>query len=179
MAKSLEDKINDNHIVFITSKMSPKQVSETILKILGWSEIDDEQVINIYLTGECRYSLDYLAIYDVLNSINNPINVFCFGLVSGYTMIFLALPHRGKRYGLRHGAFELAQPYGSMSFGVNQETEIGIEAKRLSEDRAVFEEILSKGLNKPLEVIHQDVENDHEMTAEEALEYGLIDEILE
>ena len=179
MERSLEDKINDNRIIFITSRMNSKQASDTILKLIGWSELDDRQEINIYLSGECHYLLDYMAIFDVASSIKNPINVFCFGGISGYGTIFLALPNRNKRYALKHTAIEFKQPYGSMGYGVNQETEIGIEAERVSKERKLFEETLATGINKPLEVIHKDVEIEREFTAKEALEYDLIDEILE
>ena len=179
MGKSLEDKINDNHIIFITSEMNSKQISDAILSILAWSEMDEKLEINLYLTGECHYLLNYMALYDVLSSVNNPVNVFCFGVISAYGSIFLALPNKGKRYALRHGSIEFQQPYGAMNYGVNQETEIAIEAEKVSEERRLFEEILSKGINKPLETIHHNVEIEREFTAEEALEYGLIDEILE
>ena len=179
MGKSLEDKINDNHIIFITSEMNSKQISDAILSILAWSEMDEKLEINLYLTGECHYLLDYMAMYDVLSSINSPVNVFCFGLVSAYGSIFLALPNKGKRYALKHSIIEFQQPYGAMKYGVNQETEIAIEAERTANDRRLFEETLSTGINKPLETIHHDVEIEREFTAEEALAYGLIDEILE
>jgi len=178
MAKDIEQKLNEGRILFITSNMSTSDISDTILKIMAWNKINEKTTINIYLSSSCQYLENYIAIYDVLMSIKNPIDVYCFGMVAGFAVIFLAL-NKGKRYALNHTTISLNQPIGVMNYGVNQETEIAIEAKRTTEERTLFEEILSNGINKSIDIIHQDVEKERSFTANEALEYGLIDQILE
>ena len=179
MAKDIKEKLNENRIIFITSDMSLDDISETIIKLLAWNKEDDKQMINLYLSSECRNPMQIMPIYDVLIKINNPISVFCFGHVGGLAPIFLSFPNRGKRYILKHTTVSLEQPYGVIDTGNNQQTEIRIEANRTTEIRNMFEEILSKGINKPIMDIHDVTEVDKEYSAAEALSFGLVDEVLE
>ena len=179
MEKKLEEKLFENRILFVASNLSPKIVNETLVKLTNWSALDEKKEINIYLTCSDGNFMYVTPIYDMLQKIKNPINVFCFGCIEGFAPIFLTMPNRGKRYILKHTVIELHQPYGVIRSGDNQETEVKIEADRISLERRQYEEILSEALNKPLEEIHNDIEYGKELDAEAALAYGLVDEILE
>lgn len=87
--------------------------------------------------------------------------------------------YKRRRYALKNTDISLDQPYAFLENGSNQQTEVEIVAKEVKRERDTFEEILSEKFNKPIEVIHEDVEYDRHFTAKEALEYGLIDKILE
>ena len=179
MAKSLEEKIKENHIIFIHSDMSAKDTNDAILDIMLWNKASKDIEINIYLSSSDWNFVNTMAIYDVLKSVENPIAVYCMGEVGYYSVVFLAAASKGKRYALKHTEICLKQPYGRLTGGPNQQTEVDIEYKKISSERRVFEEIMAAHLNKPIEEIHQLVESDKEFKADEAKEYGLIDLVLE
>ena len=179
MAKSLQDKIKENHIIFIHSNMVEKDVNEAILDIMMWSKASKDIEINLYLSSADWDFVNTMALYDVLKSVENPIAVYCLGEVAYYSVVYLAVASKGKRYALKHTEICLRQPYGRLTGGPNQQTEVDIEYRRISSERKVFEEIMAEHLNKPVDEIHQLVENDTKFKADEALKYGLIDLVLE
>ena len=176
--KTLKEKILENHIIFITSGLDGQEASEIIFRIMQWSNSSPECEINIYLSAQTYDFINAIAIYDVLCNIPNPISVFCIGYVGGFAPLFLAVATKGRRYALKHTLFGLNQPYGFLGSGANQQTEVEIEAKETTKQRETFEEIISTKLNIPLGKLHDDMEMDTELNAEEAKQYGLIDEVL-
>lgn len=179
MNSKLSKKIKDEHIVFITSSLNAEQTSDIIFDILNWSEESSKTKINIYLSSYTFSFTDAITIYDVLKNINNPICVYCIGAIGGYATLFLACATKGKRFILKNTVISLNQPYASFQGGVNQQTEVEIVANEVKKERETFEKILSEKLEKTIDEIHNDVENDRQFNAKEALEYGLIDYILE
>ena len=177
--KTLEDKIEESHIVFITSNLNAESASNIILDIMRWNKESKEVEINIYLSSRSYDFVNVVAIYDVLTNIENPISVFCIGYVGGFAPLIIAAASKGKRYGLKHTTISLNQPFGYLSNESNQQTEIEIEARETTKVRNIFEKILSEKLNKDIKVIHNDVEIDKEFNIDEAKNYGLIDVILE
>lgn len=179
MDSKLRKKIKEEHIVFITSSLNAEQTSDIIFDILNWSEESPKSKINIYLSSFTFDFTNVITIYDVLKSINNPISVYCIGAIGGYATLFLACATKGRRFILKNTVISLNQPYASLQNGVNQQTEVEIVANEVKKEREIFEKILSEKLEKPIEEIHDNVENDHQFDAKEALEYGLVDYILE
>lgn len=179
MTQSINDKIKENHIIFLTSGMDAKATNEAILDIMSWNKASKDIEINLYISACSLDFINTMALYDVLNSIDNPIAAYCLGHVGGFSTAFITLAKPGKRYALKHTVISLNQPMGMIQTGVNQQTEVEIEAIETSKQRKVFEELLAKALNKPFDEIHQLVEIDKEFIASEAKEYGFIDEVLE
>lgn len=179
MNKTIQEKIEENHIIFLTSGEIVQATNDIIIKLLNWNRISKDIKINLYLASGCPSFEHAAAIYDVLMKIENPISVFCIGHVGGFAMMYLAAATKGERYALKHTAFVLEQPIGMMDSGGRQQTEFEIMAKETTLERKELEEALSKAFNIPLEKIHEYVENDTEFSAEEAKELGFIDEILE
>lgn len=179
MSKSLDDKIQENHIVFIYSDMKAEATNKAILDIMSWSKASKDIEINVYLSAQSMGFVNTMAIYDVLASIENPISVFCLGKVGLYSTVLLAAATKGKRYALKHTVISLNQPYGFIDSGTNQQTEVEIEYKRIARERNVFEQIIADSLNKSIEEIHQYVDADTDFSALEAKQFGLIDEVLE
>ena len=159
--------------------MNAKDTNEAILNIMSWGKASKDIEINLYVSASSWDFVNTMALYDVLVNVNNPIAVYCLGHVGAFSTVLLAAASKGKRYALKHTVISLNQPYGSIQNGVNQQTEVEIEAKEISSERKVFEDILAASLNKPFDTIHQDVEVDKKLSAEEAKAYGLIDVILE
>ena len=172
-------KMMDSHILLIHSGMNPESTNNAILRIMAWNKISEDLEINIYLSANSNNFTCIMALYDVLVSIKNPISVYCMGSVGGYAPVLLAAATKGRRYALKHTVISLDQPYGTVQSGPNQQTEVEIYANRVTHERNVYESILAESLNKPIDVIHKDTEDNRELKAQEALEYGLIDEILE
>ena len=177
--KTLEQKLDESHILLITSKWSFNSMSDIIEKLLKWSNESSDSEINIYLSFKSQYFIDIMTVYDVLKTLKNPISVTCIGNVSGFGPVLLAAATKGKRYALKHSLISLVQPISGLDVGANQQTEIEIEAKETSRQRAEYEKILSESFNIPLEKVHQFVEEDKEFSSQEAKELGLIDEVLE
>ena len=179
MNRTIQEKINDNHIIFLTSGEIVKGTNEVIIKLLNWNRISKDIKINLYLASDCPSFMHVAAIYDVLMKIENSISVFCIGRVGGFAMMLLAAGTKGERYALKHTAFLLEQPLGSMDSGNRQQTEYEIMAKETTLERKELEQAMAEAFNMPLEKIHDYVENDTEFSAEEAKELGFIDEVLE
>lgn len=179
MNKSIQEKIRENHIIFITSSLNEEATSNIIFDILQWSNESSKTRINIYLSSHTFDFINAIAIYDALETIDNPISVYCIGSIGGFAALFLAIATKGERYALKNTDISLDQPYAFLEGGNNQQTEVEIVANEVKRERDTFEKILSEKLNKPIEVIYKDVENDRQFSAKEALEYGLIDKILE
>ena len=179
MNKSIDQKLEENHIIFLTNGAISGRTNDIIIKLLDWNRQSKETTINLYVAS-CSYSfMSVMAIYDVLMKIENPISVFCIGEVGAFSMLFLAAATKGERYSLKHTVLSLNQPLGVIDAGSRQQTEFEIEAKETSRQRKEYEEILAEAFNKPLNEIHAYVEEDHEFTAFEAKEYGFIDKVLE
>lgn len=179
MDKTLQERINENHIVFITSDLNAEASSEIIFNLMEWSNESDKTEINIFLSSVTNNFIDAIAVYDVLCTIKNPINVFCIGSVGGYGTLFIAAATKGRRYALNHTVIRFEQPYGAIRDISNQQTEVEIEARETSKQRKVFEEVLAERFSLPEEKIHALVEENEEFTAKAAKEAGFIDEILE
>ena len=179
MDKTLEERIKENHIVFITSNLNPSEASDIIFNLMQWSNESEQTEINIYLSSVTNDFIDAIAIYDVLCTIKNPINVFCIGLIGGYAPLFIAAANKGRRFALKHTIIKFEQPYGAIRNISNQQTEVEIEARETSKQRTVFEEVLSERLEIAPDKLHDLVENNQEFPAKSAKEAGFIDEILE
>lgn len=179
MGKSLEEKIQENHIIFVHSEMNAAQTNKVIMNLMSWNRESEKSEINVYLSAEAWDFINTFAIYDVLKKINNPINIFCIGIIRGLAPVLLDTASKGHRYALKHTLFYLDQPFGGIDAGSVQQTEVEIVARETTLERNTYEEILANMTNKPIEEIHKDTESKRELTAEEAKAYGLIDEILE
>ena len=179
MNKTLEERIKENRIVFITSNLDAEASSEIIFNLMEWSNESSKTEINIYLSSVTNNFIDAIAIYDVLCTIKNPINVFCIGQVGGFGTLFIAAATKGRRFALSHTMIRFDQPYGAIRNISNQQTEVEIEAKETSKQRQIFEEVLSERFSLSLEKIHKLVENNEEFPANLAKKEGFIDEILE
>ncbi len=178
MEQELIKKIEDEHIIFITSGLRSETAGEIILKLKKWNYENPNKEIKIYLASSNFDFTNTISIFDYLEKIDNPVSIFCIGFVGGYSTLFLGLPKNIKRYALKHTEFSLNEPLGFLNSS-NQQTEVEIIAKDVTRIKNKFESILSTKLNKSIEELHQDIVSNKKMSAKEALEYGLIDYVLE
>ena len=136
---------------------------------------DPNKDINLYINSPGGSVSAGFAIYDTMNYVKCDVSTICMGLAASMGAFLLAGGAKGKRLALPNAEIMIHQPSGGAK---GQETEIRIVAEQILKTRSRLNEILAENTGKPLEVIQADTERDNYMTAAEAKEYGLIDEIV-
>lgn len=137
---------------------------------------DGEKDIHIYINSPGGMVTAGLAVYDTMQFIRAPISTLCMGMAMSFGAVILAAGSKGKRYALPNSRIMIHQPLvGGIS---GQATDILVEAKEMSHTRRILEEIMSKHTGQPFEKINRDMERNNYMSAEEALKYGIIDEVI-
>ena len=174
--KSLAEKLVDNGIFIITSEINDKSAHNLIFALLDYSASNPEKEIKLYVSSGSVDYLNVFAIYDVIKSLHNPVSTYSIGGVSGMSLVFPCLGNKGKRYALENTMFYFSEVVGVL--GEGQQTDIEILAKDTMRTRIAFESILADSTGKKVEDIHKDLVNNIKLTAKEAKEYGLIDEVM-
>lgn len=177
-SKSLSEKIYENRIIVINGEINSETAVNVIFQLLNLEKEDPDSDIFLYINSPGGSVPDGLAIYDTMNYIKPDVATVCFGTAASMGSFLLSSGAKGKRSALPNSNILIHQPLIGLN-GVQQQTDIEIIAKNMARTREKLEYILSKNTDKPLDVIHRDLERDYYMTAQEALEYGLIDQILE
>ena len=136
---------------------------------------DPNKDISLYINSPGGSVSAGFAIYDTMNYVKCDVSTICMGLAASMGAFLLAGGAKGKRLALPNAEIMIHQPSGGAK---GQETEIRIVAEQILKTRSRLNEILAENTGKPLEVIQADTERDNYMTAAEAKEYGLIDEIV-
>ncbi|MHC4494301.1 MAG: ClpP family protease [Planctomycetota bacterium] len=131
--------------------------------------------ISLYVNSPGGSVDDTMAIYDTMRFVSSPVATYCIGRAQSGAAIILAAGTKGRRHALPHAKVMLHQPWGGVS---GQAADIKIQAEEILKTKAMINEILAKHSGQPVEKIAAETERDRYMTAEEAHEYGLIDEVL-
>ncbi len=132
--------------------------------------------INIYINSPGGDITALFAIYDTMRFIRNDIATICLGQAASAAAVLLAAGTKGKRLALPHARVLLHQPYGQTGYG--QAADIELAAKEILRMRALLEEVISTHTGQSQERIHRDTDRDFVMSADEAKEYGIIDEVI-
>jgi len=162
-------------IVFIGTTIDENVANLVIAQLLYLEAEDPDKDIMLYINSPGGLVTAGLAIYDTIQYIKPDVCTICVGQAASMAAVLLAAGTKGKRYALRHSRIMLHQPIGAFQ---GQATEVEIQAKEILRLREIITEILSQHTGQPKEKIKQDTERDFYMSAEEALEYGIIDKIL-
>jgi ATP-dependent Clp protease protease subunit len=131
--------------------------------------------ISLYINSPGGSVDDTMAIYDTIRFVGSPVATYCIGRAQSGAAVILAAGKKGGRYALPHAKVMLHQPWGGVS---GQAADIKIQAEEILKAKAMINEILSKHTGQPVEKIQAETERDRYMTADEAKQYGLIDEVL-
>ncbi len=137
---------------------------------------DPEKEIQMYINSPGGVIYAGLAIYDTMQMISNPISTVAVGVTASFGTVLLAAGTKGRRYALPHATIHMHQPLGGAQ---GQATDIEIAARQILRLKALLNEIMSKHTGQPLEVIEHDTDRDFYMDAKQAVEYGLVDQVLE
>jgi len=172
---SLDDMLLENRIVFLIGEISYQRAAEVIMKMLYLDNLKRNSEISLYINSPGGSVDDTMAIYDTMRFIGSPVATFCIGRAQSGAAVILSAGTKGKRHALPHAKVMLHQPWGGVS---GQAADIKIQAEEILKAKTMINEILAKHSGQPVEKIAAETERDRYMTAEEAKQYGLIDEVL-
>ncbi len=172
---SLDDMLLDNRIVFLIGEISYARATEVIMKMLYLDNLKQSSEISLYINSPGGSVDDTMAIYDTIRFVGSPVATYCIGRAQSGGAVVLAAGTKGRRFALPHAKVMLHQVWGGVS---GQAADIKIQAEEILKAKTMINEILSKHTGQPIDKIAAETERDRYMTADEAKEYGLIDEVL-
>lgn len=169
------DLLLENRIVFLDGPIHDASANLIVMKLLFLQSENRHQDIHLYVNSPGGSVSSTMAIYDTMQFLDCPVATYCVGLSASGGAIVLAGGAKGKRFALPHSKIMIHQPYGQVG---GQVSDIEIQAKEILETRQSLNEILARHTGQPLDVIARDTERDRYLTAVQAKEYGLVDEVL-
>lgn len=164
-----------DRIILLNGEINDTLASSVVAQLLYLDSQGNEN-INIYINSPGGTITSGMAIYDTMNFIKSEVSTICIGMAASMAAFLLSSGTKGKRLALPNSEVMIHQPLGGAE---GQATEIKIAAEHILKIKEKLNKILSMNTNQPLEKIENDTERDHFLTAEEALNYGLIDKIVE
>ncbi len=167
-----------DRIIFMGEDVNPTSASLVIAQLLFLESEDPDKEIFLYINSPGGSITDGMAIVDTMNYIKCPVSTICVGMAASMGAVLLACGEKGKRFALPNAEILIHQPLIGGHGISGQATEIKIHADHMVRTREKLNKILSDRTGQSLETIEKDTERDNYMTAEEALKYGLIDEIM-
>ncbi|MGN0435536.1 MAG: ATP-dependent Clp endopeptidase proteolytic subunit ClpP [Wujia sp.] len=162
-------------IIFLGDEVNDATASLVIAQLLFLESEDSTKDINLYINSPGGSVSAGMGIYDTMNYIKCDVSTICVGMAASMGAFLLAGGAKGKRFALPNSEIMIHQPLGGTK---GQATDIKIHADHILRTRAKINSILSEATGKPLEIIERDTDRDNFLSAEEALEYGLIDCIM-
>ncbi len=175
-AYDIYSRLLQDRIIFLTGPVTDANANSIIAQMLFLASKDPEKDIQLYINTPGGSVTAGLAIYDTMKYVKCPVATICFGLAGSMGAVLLAAGEKGKRFALPNSEVLLHQVAGGAQ---GQASEIEITAKQIVKIKNKLNNILSEATNKPLDQIEKDTDRDFYLTADEAKEYGLIDEVIE
>ena len=172
---TLGDLLLENRIIFLEGVINDAVANNTVMKFLFLQYENRTQGISFYINSPGGSVTSTLAIYDTMQFIDCPVATYCIGLAASGGAVLLAGGAKGRRYALPHSKIMIHQPYGQVG---GQVSDIEIQAEEIVKSKQVINEILARHCNQPIERIAKDTERDRYLTAIQAKEYGLVDEVV-
>jgi len=176
-AVDIFSRLLDSRIVFITGPIDDNVANLVIAQLLYLQNEDPEKKVDLYINSPGGMVQAGLAIYDTLQHISPPVWTFCVGLAASIAVLPLAAGERGHRYCLPHSRILIHQPHIDRLSG--QATEIEIHAREMLALRDNINKILAEHTGQSLERIERDTDRDFFMSPEQAVEYGVVDEVVQ
>ena len=167
--------LNDR-IIFLSEEVNDVTASLVVAQLLFLEGADSEKDISLYINSPGGSITAGMAIYDTMNYVKCDVSTICVGMAASMGAFLLSAGAKGKRFALPNSEIMIHQPLGGFQ---GQATDIKIHADRIIRMKNKLNGILSDVTGQPLEVIQKDTERDNFMTAQEAMEYGLIDKVIE
>ena len=163
-------------IIFLGTPIDDQVANLIVAQLLFLNHEDPEKEISMYINSPGGIIYAGLAIYDTMQMISNPISTVAVGVTASFGTVLLAAGTKGLRYALPNATIHMHQPLGGAQ---GQATDIEIQARQILRLKALLLNILAKHTGQPLEVIERDSDRDYYLEAKTAVEYGLVDQVLE
>jgi len=168
-------RLMSDRIIFLGTEINDDVANIIQAQLLYLSSIDPESDISIYINSPGGYISAGLTIYDTMQIVTPDISVTCTGMAASMAAIILCAGEKGKRYALPHSRIMIHQPLGG---AVGQASDVLIAAREIEKCREELTEIISNHTGQSYKKVFKDTDRNYWMTAEDALEYGIIDNIL-
>ena len=174
-AYDIYSRLLKNRIILLSGEINDDTANIVIAELLYLDSLNNND-IELYINSPGGSITSGMAIYDTMNFIKSDVRTTCLGIAASMAAFLLSSGTKGKRYSLPNAEVMIHQPLGGVE---GQATEIDIVAKRIINLRKKLNSILSKNTNKQLEQIEKDTDRDYYMSSYEALNYGIIDKVIE
>lgn len=168
-----------DRIIMLTEDVNHATASSIIAQLLFLESQDPEKEISFYINSPGGSVTDGLAIIDTMRYIKCPISTICMGMAASMGAMLLSSGTKGRRFATKNAEVMIHQPLISGGGISGQATDIKIHSDHIVKTKKALNQMLSENTGQPLEKIEQDTERDKYMSAQEALEYGIIDGVLE
>jgi ATP-dependent Clp protease protease subunit len=170
-------KLFEDRIIFLGTPISDDVANAVMAQILCLESMDPDRDVILYINSPGGSFTALTAIYDTMRFVKPDIQTVCLGQAASAAAILLAAGAPGKRLALPNSRILIHQPYTEGSYG--QASDIEIQANEILRMRALLEQMISEHTGRPVEEVGRDIERDKILTAEGAVEYGLVDQVLE
>ncbi len=165
-----------DRIIFLGEEVNDVSASIIVAQLLFLESEDPKKDINLYINSPGGSVSAGMAIYDTMNYIKCDVSTICIGMAASMGAFLLSGGAKGKRFALPNSTIMIHQPSGGAQ---GQATEIQIVADQIAKTKQKLNKILAENTGQPIEVVEVDTDRDNYMSAEEAMEYGIIDKIFE
>jgi ATP-dependent Clp protease, protease subunit len=172
---TLGDLLLENRIIFLEGVINDSAANMAVMKFLFLQYENRSQGISFYINSPGGSVSSTLAIYDTMQFIDCPVATYCIGMAASGAAVLLAGGAKGRRFCLPHSKVMIHQPYGQVG---GQVSDIEIQAEEILKSRQVINEIIAKHTGQPVERVAKDTDRDRYLTASQAKEYGLVDEVV-
>ena len=169
-------KLFEDRIIFLGTPISDDIANAVMAQLLCLQQMDAERDIEIYINSPGGSFTALTAIYDTMRYIKPDVRTVCLGQAASAAAVILAAGTKGKRLALPNSRILIHQPATEGGYG--QSSDIEIQAKEILRIRALMEQMLAEDTGRTTEEVSRDIERDKYLTAEQALDYGIIDEVL-
>ncbi|MFS0559767.1 ATP-dependent Clp endopeptidase proteolytic subunit ClpP [Terribacillus sp. 179-K 1B1 HS] len=175
-AYDIYSRLLKDRIIMLGSAIDDNVANSIVSQLLFLAAEDPEKEISLYINSPGGSITAGMAIYDTMQFIQPPVSTICIGMAASMGAFLLTAGEKGKRFALPNSEVMIHQPLGGTQ---GQASDIEIHARRIIEMRKKLNEIMAERSGQPLEVIERDTDRDNFLTAEQAVNYGLIDKVME
>ncbi len=170
------NKLFEERIIFLGVQIDDASANDVMAQLITLESIDPDRDILIYINSPGGSMTSMMAIYDTMQYVQPDIQTFCLGQAASAAAVLLAAGTKGKRMALPNSRILIHQP--AIESGYGQSSDLEIQAREIQRMRSAMEHVLSVHTGRPEEQVRRDVERDKFLTAQDAKEYGLVDEVL-
>ena len=173
---TLEERLAEERIVFLWGEVRPTIAGGLIMRLLELQAKSRDRDIHLYINSPGGSVDDTLAVYDTMQYLSCDVATYVVGQAASGAAMILAAGTKGKRYALPHSKIMIHQPWGGVT---GQAADTQIQAEEILKAKRMLNELLAKHSGRNVELIEQETERDRYLSPAEAVEYGIVDEILE